>query len=190
MNLKIGDKVTIRQWDDMAEEFGVDYDGDIKRKSIFIPDMRKYCGKTFTIVDIEGHLYTLLDDSGNILENSEFSFTPWFFTEDMFEEKTAFTKENLKSGMVAKLRDGGVCLLFGDKLIDEDGYILLDKYCEDLTCAVSSQLDIMAVYSTEHIETLSDALTLNYTTLVWERVDKMTLEQVCEELGRKIEIVE
>ena len=189
MNLKVGDKVTIRQWDDMAEEFGVDYDGDIKCKNIFISDMRKYCGKTFTIVDIKGYLYTLSDDSGAALKDSVFS-TPWGFTEDMFEKKTAFTKDNLKSGMVAKLRDGGVCLLFGDKLIDEDGYILLDKYCEDLTCAVSSQLDIMAVYSTEHIETLSDALTLNYTTLVWERVDKMTLEQVCEELGRKIEIVE
>ena len=189
MNLKVGDKVTIRQWDDMAEEFGVDCHGDIECEATFTSEMRKYCGKTFTITDDRGYLYTLSDDSGNALKDSVFS-TPWTFSEDMFEKKTVFTKENLKSGMVAKLRDGGVCLLFGDKLIDEDGYILLDKYCEDLTCAVSSQLDIMAVYSTEHIKTLSDALTLNYTTLVWERVDKMTLEQVCEELGRKIEIVE
>ena len=71
MNLKVGDKVTIRQWDDMAEEFGVDYDGDIKCKNIFIPDMRKYCGKTFTIVDIEGSIVP--HDEGSIEEFDMFA---------------------------------------------------------------------------------------------------------------------
>lgn len=39
---------------------------------------RKYCGKTFTIADDANHLYTLLDDSGNVLGNTEFSFV-WKF---------------------------------------------------------------------------------------------------------------
>ena len=47
----IGDKVTIRQWDDMASDFGLNVFGDIKvPKACFTEPMRKYCGKTLTIV--------------------------------------------------------------------------------------------------------------------------------------------
>lgn len=47
----VGDRVTIRQWDDMAAEFGLDEYGDIKvPKAYFTEPMRKYCGKTLTIV--------------------------------------------------------------------------------------------------------------------------------------------
>lgn len=53
----VGDKVTIRQWDDMAAEFGLDVYGDIKvPKAYFTEPMRKYCGKTFTIVHINHYL--------------------------------------------------------------------------------------------------------------------------------------
>lgn len=48
---QIGDRVTIRQWDDMAAEFGLNRFGDIKvPKACFTESMRKYCGKTLTIV--------------------------------------------------------------------------------------------------------------------------------------------
>ena len=47
----VGDKVTIRQWDDMESEFGLDEYGGIKvPKAYFTKPMRKYCGKTLTIV--------------------------------------------------------------------------------------------------------------------------------------------
>ena len=47
----VGDRVTIRQWDDMAAEFGLDEYGGIKvPKAYFTEPMRKYCGKTLTIV--------------------------------------------------------------------------------------------------------------------------------------------
>lgn len=47
----VGDRVTIRQWDDMAAEFGLNVFGDIKvPKAYFTEPMRKYCGKTLTIV--------------------------------------------------------------------------------------------------------------------------------------------
>lgn len=47
----VGDKVTIRQWDDMESEFGLDKYGGIKvPKAYFTEPMRKYCGKTLTIV--------------------------------------------------------------------------------------------------------------------------------------------
>lgn len=47
--IEIGDKLRIREWDDMAEEFGVDEDGDIKTKVWFATGMRSLCGKPFTV---------------------------------------------------------------------------------------------------------------------------------------------
>ena len=47
----VGDKVTIRQWDDMESEFGLKY-GSINVPKHFTKDMKKYCGQTFPIVCI------------------------------------------------------------------------------------------------------------------------------------------
>nr|DAJ13394.1 MAG TPA: hypothetical protein [Siphoviridae sp. ctX8T1] len=47
----VGDKVTIRQWDDMESEFGLKY-GSINVPKHFTKDMKKYCGQTFPIVRI------------------------------------------------------------------------------------------------------------------------------------------
>lgn len=47
----IGDVCRIREWDDMAEEFGVDEEDDdvIECEYKFIADMRYLCGERFTI---------------------------------------------------------------------------------------------------------------------------------------------
>lgn len=66
---KVGDKVRIRQWDDMAEEFGLDEEGDIK---VLYPDLvvsakfKHLCGKTGKIINIEnGNIYFKpFDDTG------------------------------------------------------------------------------------------------------------------------------
>ena len=48
---QIGDRVTIRQWEDMESEFGLNELGVINVPGyIFTEPMRKYCGKTLTIV--------------------------------------------------------------------------------------------------------------------------------------------
>ena len=47
----VGDKVTIRQWDDMESEFGLKY-GSINVPKHFTKDMKKYCGQTFPIVHV------------------------------------------------------------------------------------------------------------------------------------------
>ena len=41
----VGDRVRIRDWDDMASEFGVDEDGEIPCKYIFAQAMRDFCGQ-------------------------------------------------------------------------------------------------------------------------------------------------
>ena len=52
--MKIGDKYIIREWDDMAKEFGImhNYFDDCCIDTpifLFLREMRKYCGKIVTI---------------------------------------------------------------------------------------------------------------------------------------------
>lgn len=76
----IGDKVTIRQWDDMASEFGLNVFGDIKvPKACFTEPMRKYCGKTLTIVSIEHYAPSNFDCY-------YFGGSTMVFTSPMFEQ--------------------------------------------------------------------------------------------------------
>jgi hypothetical protein len=67
----IGDKVTIRQWDDMESEFGLNEFGNINVPKHFIKQMKKYCGQTFPIMRIDRYTPSgfdsyYLDDSSNI----------------------------------------------------------------------------------------------------------------------------
>ena len=47
--IKAGNRVKIRQWDDMAEEFGVSLDCTIDCFKKFTGNMREYCGETIEI---------------------------------------------------------------------------------------------------------------------------------------------
>ena len=75
---KIGEVVQIRQWDDMAKEFGVDSSGGIRCIPCgFVKEMKKYCGKRLIIVAISysANNYYYLNDAPT-----------WTFTSDMFEK--------------------------------------------------------------------------------------------------------
>lgn len=50
----VGDKVTIRQWDDMESEFGLKY-GSINVPKFFTEPMKQYCGQTLPIVYVRHH---------------------------------------------------------------------------------------------------------------------------------------
>lgn len=65
MKYEVGDKVLIRQWDDMVAEFGVDKDGDIKTHpiSILAGTMKEFCGTAATIID-QGECYEISEDAG------------------------------------------------------------------------------------------------------------------------------
>lgn len=41
---KVGQKVRVKSWGQMAQEYGVT-DGTINTPSSFVPDMRCFCGK-------------------------------------------------------------------------------------------------------------------------------------------------
>ena len=50
--IKIGDVVKIRQWDDMVSEFGINTLGNIPiphKITDFTSNMKRYCGEVFTV---------------------------------------------------------------------------------------------------------------------------------------------
>ena len=76
MKYKVGDKVRVRQWDDMAREFGLDEYGDIAMSYFFSKEMEKYCGKEVEISSIfeaPDGFYLIKGDTINA------------FSDDMFE---------------------------------------------------------------------------------------------------------
>ncbi len=75
---KVGDRVRVREWDDMAEEF--DHTAArINCKFGFIDDMRQYCGKIATIKKIiHGDIFKLVFDD-------ESSCSSYIFSTDMIE---------------------------------------------------------------------------------------------------------
>ena len=76
---QVGDEVTIRQWDDMKSEFGLNEVGNIAVPGSFTREMEQYCGKTFTICAESGKGYYgfpiyLLSGNG------------YYYTAPMFEQ--------------------------------------------------------------------------------------------------------
>lgn len=57
----IGDKITIRQWDDMESEFGLDLFDNIKVPKVFPESMKQYCGQTLPIVYVRRHVPPTFD---------------------------------------------------------------------------------------------------------------------------------
>ena len=86
MRYKIGEKVTIRQWDDMEKQFGLNRIGNIDCHCVFIKDMDKYCGKTMTIRNFYVNY--------NYYEMENEPYYNW--SEDMFEPPDTSIKYFIK----------------------------------------------------------------------------------------------
>lgn len=58
---KPGDRVVIREWDNMEEQFGLKPSGSINCQFTFTTEMAQYCGREFTIkeADSEGRVWFL-----------------------------------------------------------------------------------------------------------------------------------
>lgn len=75
---QVGEWVRIRDWDDMANEFGINDVGNIPCEESFVQDMEKYCGLEFEItktfyhqVDGHGIGYTVSFDMIEPVENDK-----------------------------------------------------------------------------------------------------------------------
>lgn len=78
---KVGDKLRVREWEDMEREFGIDRDGDIKCTPFFIKEMCKFCGK---VVTVENVVYDVYDEKLKIGIHEDNDMYMW--SVDMFCE--------------------------------------------------------------------------------------------------------
>lgn len=69
-------KVRIKDWWDMAEQYGVNECGNIDCCCSFTSEMREYCGK---VIEVEGMIFSM---SNNV---SVFVHKGWFFSDYMYE---------------------------------------------------------------------------------------------------------
>lgn len=100
-NFKVGDKVRIRQWDDMVREFGVDGDGDIKTSVSFVRSMKSLCGKKAKVGYICKYCIFLED-----FEDCEGLDTAYGYSTDMMEyieEKDKMTSNKVINVLMKEL---------------------------------------------------------------------------------------
>lgn len=143
---KVGDRVRIRDWDDMKREYGTDSDGDIKVPDIvFTRCMRHLCGRYATIRSISSQddiigLENWSDTSGDIT---------WFFTKSMLEpaeentlKQTSITID--KYGMNISSHDGIIWLKENEEKGEKkDMNKLLELYCEKAERTIENDYDEM-----------------------------------------------
>ena len=73
----VGDKVTIRQWDDMAAEFGLNEFGNIRVPNVFTESMKRYCGQTLPIIHVRRYKPPRFDSY--YLDDSSIAFSSPMF---------------------------------------------------------------------------------------------------------------
>lgn len=164
MEYKVGDRVRIKTWEKMAQEFGVDEDGDIRTSNTlyFNKSMKQYCEKIYVIKNANyynGYYYRLegIDD--------------YTFNDDMIEQKE-LTKEDLKTGMIVEYRDKTRGMIIGDTIVEPDTFLSTSKLTDDLKCFDSHypNNDIIKVY--EGREGNSFGNMLSYPgKLIWQRYE-------------------
>lgn len=95
MKYKVGDKVRVRQWDDMVKEFG--FFDDLKKDinipgCTFVNNMKKFCGRVVTIssntISCGNDIHLIKEDDQN-----------WYWTDDMFENVYYSCADNINKSL-------------------------------------------------------------------------------------------
>lgn len=98
-------------------------------------------------------------------------------------------KTDLKPNMVVKLRDSSLMMVVNEMLVEKDCNLSLNRFNNNLIYNTYNMYDIMAIYEITDKEFIFDDLhDRNYDglSLMWERVDKITLEPFEKELLKKL----
>lgn len=184
MEYKVGDRVRIKTWEKMAQEFGVDEDGDIRTSNTFYfnKSMKQYCEKIYVIKNANyynGYYYRLE------------GINDYTFNDDMIEQKE-LTKEDLKTGMIIEYRDKTRGIIIGDTIVEPDTFLSMSNLTYNLKYSNSHcpHNDIMKVY--EGKENHSFGNMLSYPgKLIWQRYETREIPMdeamkiIAEHIGTK-----
>lgn len=172
-NFKVGDKVRIRQWDDMAKEFGIDKNGDIKASAGFIQEMRPLCGKKAKIGEIDGN-HVFLED----FEDCEGLDTDYDYSMDMIEhvEEEKKMTSNAVTNMLMEILGVEVGEEFNTPISSNGPFHFREDGCL-IDCKGSIRADIFG------------KIAMGLCSIQKIPVKEMTLEEIERELGYKIKIV-
>ena len=69
--LKVGEKRTVRSWEDMEKEYGLDVVGDIMVRGCFSKEMNKFCGDEVTIKHVYGNGMASIEEDSCYLRSPE-----------------------------------------------------------------------------------------------------------------------
>ena len=130
--IKAGNIVKVRQWGDMAKEYGVSLDGAIDCFKKFTGNMREYCGETIRINENMEKKFN---------EYGYFYYEGSMFSTDMLEPYMIIEKERedlfmkiqevmeLKDGSRVRANNGKIYIVENGNLISEDnGNSLIVNY--------------------------------------------------------------
>lgn len=167
MKYKVGDKVRVKEDLEVGKDYGAD---------VFIGIMRLFKGKTVTIEEVVQSKYRVKESS-------------FFWTDEMLEdvENEIKTIEDLREGDIIILRNGDKLVVCSDKsfvdvnICEGNNITDTDDFKNDLTCSYNPKYDIIKVERPVGYE----------TAYARENVKKrMTVAQICKELGYDVEIAE
>ena len=139
---KVGDRVRIRDWDDMEKEYGLTEFGSINGpKDVFSKSMKVYCGKCFVISDIVCNQVLLRDFDGEEL-SVMYNFYNWMLepAEENTLKQTTVTID--KYGINISSHDGMLWLKENkEKGEKKDMNKLLELYCERAERTIENDYD-------------------------------------------------
>lgn len=176
MKYKVGDKIKVRSDLKVGKMYGAHQ---------FVPAMVEYVGKTMTIKEVTGNDYHLKEDDGE-----------WCWTDEMLKDSL---KSILEPCMVVKMRNGtlNMVMMGNDRsifLIGRcKGYVYLKGYDDNLKYRFGvTDFDIVEIYGLSYNPQKSMDISTECRYLLWKRdeVKKMTVAEIQEALGYKIEIME
>lgn len=89
-DIHVGDRLRIRNWADMAAEFGTDYSGsNIKCRFNFTREMAGLCGKPFTVTGYnlrgDGRINYLSAEATELINAPSWRRVGWNISSDMLE---------------------------------------------------------------------------------------------------------
>lgn len=138
---------------------------------------------------------TCYDNGGysaiDFYKNNNYTILEW----SDYMKKNKFTLNDIKDGMVIELRNSRRYVKINSRLINKNGWNNFYDYSVD-TLSIDEHdisFDIMAVYEVDikNVSCLDDILNKENLIPIWERKEpkKMTLKEVCDELGYDVEII-